>query len=441
MSVGISFRFGCYELRPGTGLFRDGTHVPVPPKEFGLLRLLVRLGGKIASHQMIAGEIWPGEFVSYGSVTRSVYSLRRLLGGDHGVYIETVPKRGYRLALPVKLADHSGPAGQRAMHPDRTETTIRKSVDTVPLAHSHFLEGLREANRPSPEAQERAVALFEEAHRVDPSYAIPLSAIADVRMYQTLRGYLRPADGERLGREACQRALSLDPKLASARAALGWYEGAFHRDVDAGLTMLDEALADDEGYARAYIYRAWVLRTVDRLEESVDTLQTAVRLDPHSLVSLHALAWALFCAGRGDEALEIERTVRRDLPYLDIGHGYAAVFAAWLGLHEEAIAAAREGVRITANNPAFLTALSYALARAGQAREAKSIADSAQSATLPRAQRPHLAMTYVALGHAERAIELLREGRDERCPWFFAARADPRLDYLASDARLQDLYD
>ncbi len=50
-------------------------------------------------------------------------------------------------------------------------------------------------------------------------------------------------------------------------------------------------------------------------------------------------------------------------------------------------------------------------------------------------------MTYVALGDEGRALELLREARDERCPFFAGARYDPRLGDLASDNRLLALYD
>jgi len=429
MATRVLYEFGDYQLKPDDGLYRGGEYVPCPPKELAFLRALVQLNGEIAKSGQIDDQVWPGQNVSYASIARCVYSLRRILDTDPKAYIQTVPKQGYRLAVPVRRID-----------PTESRPTAEKTTRTSPLAYSHYLEGLREANRQQPEALARAVELLEEAVRVDPDYAVALAAIADCRIYQTIRGYLRPADGERLALQACERALAIDPNLVSARAAFGWLEGVMRRDTEAGLTALDEALALDRDYARGHSYRAWVLRGAGRLDEAVEATRTAVKLDPHSILNKHALGWSLFCAGSWQEALEVERAVRQDQPHVDLGHAYVAIMAAWLGLYDEAIAAGRQTARITAKNPAFMTALSYALAKAGEADEARSIADSAASATLPWAPKPHVAMTYAALGDAERVVELLRDAREEHCPWFPGARFDPRLDALADDPRVQVLY-
>ena len=96
--------------------------------------------------------------------------------------------------------------------------------------------------------------------------------------------------------------------------------------------------------------------------------------------------------------------------------------------------------RCTGGNPANLTAVSYVLARTGRAREARKLAASINVEEPPRAPRTHLAMTYVALGETETALELLRQARSEGCPWFATARFDPRIGALKDDTRLQALY-
>lgn len=57
MSAKVDFEFGPYRFDQGTGLTRNGAHVPIPPKEFALLQLLLRLDGRVASHRTIENEV------------------------------------------------------------------------------------------------------------------------------------------------------------------------------------------------------------------------------------------------------------------------------------------------------------------------------------------------------------------------------------------------
>lgn len=426
----ICYEFGAYRLETNLGLTRDGIFIPLPPKELTLLETLAAAQGQVVSQHEIMDKIWPQQDVSIDSLLRCVYSLRRALcceGGDE--YISTVPRRGYRLAVPV-----------RAVCANRSSSVVEKSICTVPAAYSDYLEGLREANRCGAMHQQRAIDLFHAALAIDPNYATALSCVADCRMYQLLRGYIDPQNGYRLGVEACYKALSIDPELVSAIAALGWFEGVVRRDSRLGLTLLNEALMLDPCYTRGYAYRGWVLRTAGRLEESVAEMRTAVANDPHSLFFIHALAWSLFCAGECAEALDIERRQAVTRPEIDLGYAYTCLMGGWLGYFEEAIAAGKRALEISANEPSITTALSYTLARAGQSRKARELAEPLLSEEFPRAVRPHLAMTFVALNDANTAVALLRQAYEERCPWFGGALYDPRLDHLRSHPEVQRLY-
>lgn len=71
-----------------------------------LLELFCRTGGELVTHQEIIDDIWDGRSTSTNSVAVVVADIRRALGDParHPVYIETVPKRGYRLIiLPERL--------------------------------------------------------------------------------------------------------------------------------------------------------------------------------------------------------------------------------------------------------------------------------------------------------------------------------------------------
>src|SRR5262245_64882719 len=70
-----------------------------------LLAFLATTGGRVVSKDEIIDAVWQGRFIAEATLTRSVADLRRALGDDQRSprYIETIPKRGYRLVAPVAL--------------------------------------------------------------------------------------------------------------------------------------------------------------------------------------------------------------------------------------------------------------------------------------------------------------------------------------------------
>lgn len=419
-AVNVRYEFGPYVLAPGHGLLLDEIYVHTPPKELALLELLVEAEGNLVTVNQIENSIWPNQLVSSASIARCLYALRKLLSKDGHNFVSTVPRRGYRLEVPVRRVEQVE---------SRHVKQISSSVSAE--AFSHYVEGLREANRPDPAAQARAKVLFEEAHRCDSTYVVPLAAIADTCMSQAIRGYREPREASRIARGACERALAVNPEMASVLAALGWFRGMVDQDLTEGFRLLDQALALDPEYARGHSYRAWLLRSTGLCDPGINAARRAVELDPHSMLTTHCLAWTLFCCGEVEEGLELERRLLRDKPYIDIAHGYVAIMAAWLGQMDEALAAGQQAALLSDRDPGMLTTLSYALARAGRSVEARAVAEESERAIIPRATRSHIAPIYVEIGETDRALELLKEARRDGCPFFLASRFDPRLSALA----------
>jgi DNA-binding winged helix-turn-helix (wHTH) protein/Tfp pilus assembly protein PilF len=422
MTTSPYFIFGSYILNPPAGLFRDDRLVPVPPKELALLTLLVQMQGQVVSHQEIEEKVWPRQIVSYQSLARCVYSLRKLLDPDGHSYVETVHKRGYRLAVAVKKFESS-----------RAQSALAQSISTIPLAYSHYAAGVREANEPRSGAQARAVLLFEEAARVDPGFAAARAALADTRMYQIIRGDLHPGQGLMLGMEAAQKALEVNPVLVQAMSVLAWFKGVLLAEFNEAHALLDEAQAIDPGYSRIYIHRSWIFRAQGLPRESVLAAKRAVDVDPHALLNRHSYSWALFCSGDAAAALALERELRQAYPLDEIAHGYAGIFAAYLGKRDEALEASEAALQLSSDVPTVCAAAAYIFARTGETQRALQLADSATEAVLPRAPRTMLAAIYAELGDIERAFDLLSKARDEGCAWFAPARLDPRLATLQSN--------
>ena len=93
------FAFGPFVADPDQGqLFRDGEVVPLTPKVFETLLVLVENAGRVVTREALMTQIWPDTIVTDTSLTQNVWLLRKALREeeDGARYIDTIPRRGYR---------------------------------------------------------------------------------------------------------------------------------------------------------------------------------------------------------------------------------------------------------------------------------------------------------------------------------------------------------
>ena len=78
---------------------RDGVALPLPPKEFDTLLCLVEAHGRLVTKGELLTRVWAGVNVEEGTIAQRICALRKALGQDEEGrdYIQTVPRRGYRL--------------------------------------------------------------------------------------------------------------------------------------------------------------------------------------------------------------------------------------------------------------------------------------------------------------------------------------------------------
>ena len=127
-----SIRFGKFDLLTAAGELRmEGRRVKLQPQPFKLLCLLVRRAGTLVTREEIRQELWgDATHVDFDqAVNFSVKQVREALR-DHSerpLYIETVPRRGYRFIAPVEPQNRTeAPAAGRAGSAPATEgVTLR----------------------------------------------------------------------------------------------------------------------------------------------------------------------------------------------------------------------------------------------------------------------------------------------------------------------------
>jgi len=85
-------------------LSRNGESVPITPKMFDLLLVLLQNPQKVLRKDFLLESVWPDSFVEEGNITFNIRQLRKALDDDAQTptYIETIPRRGYRFLLPVE---------------------------------------------------------------------------------------------------------------------------------------------------------------------------------------------------------------------------------------------------------------------------------------------------------------------------------------------------
>jgi DNA-binding winged helix-turn-helix (wHTH) protein len=86
-------------------LLRDRREVPLIPRYFDLLVLLVELRGEAVHRRQILDTVWSDVVVSDGALSQAVRTLRRALGDDsrEPAFIRTVSRHGYRFVFPGVL--------------------------------------------------------------------------------------------------------------------------------------------------------------------------------------------------------------------------------------------------------------------------------------------------------------------------------------------------
>ncbi len=98
------YEFGPFRLDATERLLlRDEQHIPLTPKAFETLLVLVEHGGHVIDKDELMKKVWPNTFVEEVNLAKNVSSLRKILDSEQSEhYIETIPKRGYRFVAGVR---------------------------------------------------------------------------------------------------------------------------------------------------------------------------------------------------------------------------------------------------------------------------------------------------------------------------------------------------
>ena len=119
-------RFGAFQLDiQASQLLKSGRVVRLKPQPFRLLELLVSRAGEVVTRDDIRELLWGADtFVDFDQgVNSAIKQVREALGddADRPIYVETVPKRGYRFVAPIE-------SPRPATLPRSTDLNLQKAL-------------------------------------------------------------------------------------------------------------------------------------------------------------------------------------------------------------------------------------------------------------------------------------------------------------------------
>ena len=300
-------------------------------------------------------------------------------------------------------------------------------------------EGRRNIERRTRESLGQAVAAYERAIDLDPTFAPGHAGLADTLVVLGVFGGARPADNYPRAREAALRAVELDPMLAEGHVALGHVRVQWDRDWRGAEESYRRALALDPRAPRAHMLYALFLSGMIRVDDSLRESATAMALWPESPTVGAIRAIVLSGAGRPEEAIEQgRRAIRLDAGF-SLSHFWQALALAEVGRFDEAMTdalASRTGV---GNLP--VPAVGYIHGRAGRRAEALEVLRALEAARGRSIYVPatDLALVAVGMGDRDAALTWLERAYDEHAHWMCSLRVFPPFAPLRDEPRFKAL--
>jgi len=154
----------------------------------------------------------------------------------------------------------------------------------------------------SKEELDKALAYTDKAIKLDEKYAPAWALRASVQNLMTEVGLTDPTEGFRKARADAERAIALDPTLASAYMALAKTQISCDWDWGAADTSVTKAAGLEPGSVDILRIRSDLSMVLGNLDQAVALYKQAVALDPLRANSHLALGELMYKAGRYDEA-------------------------------------------------------------------------------------------------------------------------------------------
>jgi adenylate cyclase len=270
-----------------------------------------------------------------------------------------------------------------------------------PAAHDAYLKGRYFLSSFTEEGVSKAIEQFEQSIKLDPSFPLPYTGLADAYSYGD-DWYFPANEVMPKAKAAVEKALQLDDSLAEAHASLAFIKWQYDFDWVGGESEYHRAFALNPNYADAHHQFGYLLAFRGRFDESLAEMKRASELDPLSAGITNDVAFPLTLQARYEAAKEQFRKALELDPNFYLAHwalGWADIEA---GNLSEAIAEIEKS-RVVDSPPFIAGWLGYAYAAAGERDKAEAMIAELDQTSSRRFVSPFCtAIVYLGLGDKQR---------------------------------------
>lgn len=309
------------------------------------------------------------------------------------------------------------------------ERRLTRTPEVDPQTFESYLRGMHFIHAGGPANVEEGLRHLHAAVDRSPADALAYAGLA--MGYVTLgHSAAAPIDPWTRAREAATRAMTLDPELGEAHAALAQVKYYYERDWEGAEQEFRRAIELTPNLASNRYHYAWYLWTLGRYDEAIAQHVLAKDLDPLTPVNTAWLGGLYLWLGRLDDARRELDIINQLVPGNFWGSMLSGEAYMQMGMPDSAIAVQR---RTVANNPRGRWMLARNLAVTGRADEARRMASELEAEPSPW-NAFGLGAVYAALGDNDKAWEWLEYQPSHAwisvvvdTVWFGGLRNDPRL--------------
>lgn len=310
-------------------------------------------------------------------------------------------------------------------------------------AYRSYLRGRMFFDKRTPENFSKATVEFENAIALDPGFALAYSGLSDVYSFVTVHEKPRFITLQN-ARQAAQKALELDERLAEAHTSLAWIYRQQDWNWEASERHFKRAIEINPNYVNARQWYALLLVTLGRLDEANVEIDKAREIDPLSIaVNQNYIATLIFTRRYAEivrtlgeiEKLHDDSSV--NLRIRAVAYDRTGDTVKTMEIVEELFR--RNNNRNNTGGKALDARLAVIYDRMGRKEESQRLLNSLEKKILPEDAYAayHLAMAYADLGRNDDALKMLETClgySDQRLLWI---KVEPKFDPLRGEQRFQ----
>jgi DNA-binding winged helix-turn-helix (wHTH) protein/Flp pilus assembly protein TadD len=435
-----------------------GAAVPLAPKVALTLLALLERPGQVVSKEELFQSVWGGAAVEESNLSQNIYTLRRHFEATSGAsLIETLPRRGYRINVDVRIGSAYDPKERKQA---KRASSILASAAAIAACGIIFILAGARTSQPSPAVDpppfaadqaywtgwlyyregtesgfRTAVRYFQEASALRPSSpigeageAVALAQLSDDEG-ESPSGIADGARAEWLAHHPLANAHA----SSEAFAAKGFVEFDIDGDFAAATRDLKRAELLDAQNANAYLWYGGVLLWQGKLAPARAQLLRATRLDSTAPGIDYLLAWDYYFSRDFGNAIAFAKLAISDPFTVNEARLLLAAADEQSGRFGPAIAAVAELTPGPTDDIAASATRAHVYAKMGDNAAAARELRTVERLTAKYKQRPLLtALAYLANGRLDETFAWLsRLSQYDRT----ILAMDPRLDPLRRDPR------